>query len=93
MLSEMDKHFPKDGVKWTRPQGGLFLWVILPEHVDTGKLLERAVEMKVAYVPGYAFYPDGGGRNTLRLNFSNASEENIVLGIERLGRLFKEAVG
>lgn len=93
MLSEMDKHFPKDGVKWTRPQGGLFLWVILPEHVDTGKLLERAVEMKVAYVPGYAFYPDGGGKNTLRLNFSNAKEENIVLGIERLGRLFKEAVG
>ncbi len=93
MLSEMDKHFPKDGVKWTRPHGGLFLWVILPEHVDTGKLLERAVEMKVAYVPGYAFYPDGGGKNTLRLNFSNAKEENIVLGIERLGRLFKEAVG
>ena len=48
--------------------------------------------MKVAYVPGYAFYPNGGGENTLRLNFSNAKEDSIVLGIERLGKLFKEAI-
>ena len=94
MLEAMEKYFPKKGVKWTRPEGGMFLWVILPEGVDTAKLLEKAVERKVAYVPGFAFYPNADdGHNTMRLNFSNASEENIVEGIKRLGELLKEEFG
>ncbi len=85
MLATMEKHFPAD-VTWTRPQGGLFLWVTLPEHVDTAELLQVALEEKVAFVPGFAFYPDGAGRNSMRLNFSNAQPEMIEEGIKRLGR-------
>lgn len=92
MLESMEKYFPKDGVKWTKPHGGLFLWVILPEHIDTYALLEKAIELKVAYVPGSPFYSDGSGKNTMRLNFSNATEENIIEGIKRLGNLFKKVI-
>ena len=89
MLKAMDEHFP-DGISWTRPQGGMFLWVTLPKGMSSHKLLEQAVELKVAYVYGDPFFPNGGGENTLRLNFSNASHENIVTGITRLGELFKK---
>jgi 2-aminoadipate transaminase len=86
MLASMEKHFP-EGVTWTRPQGGLFLWVTLPEHVDTAEFLQVALEEKVAFVPGFAFYPGGGGgKNSMRLNFSNAGPEMIEEGIKRLGR-------
>jgi len=88
MLRALERAFPDPamGVHWTRPQGGLFLWVILPESIDTAELLQEAVKEKVAFVPGRAFYPNGGGHNTMRLNFSNASEEMIEEGIARLGR-------
>jgi 2-aminoadipate transaminase len=76
-----------------RPQGGLFLWVRLPEHVDTEELLKKAVAEKVAFVPGFAFYPDGDGRNTMRLNFSNAKPEMIEEGIKRLGRVLMQEFG
>jgi len=89
MLEAMREHFPKD-VKWTEPEGGLFLWVTLPEHVSTSALLPKAIEQKVAYVHGKPFFPDGTGDNTMRLNFSNATHENLVEGIRRLGVLFKE---
>ncbi|MGB9823574.1 MAG: PLP-dependent aminotransferase family protein [Candidatus Hydrothermia bacterium] len=93
MLDAMDKYFPKEGFHWTRPQGGLFLWVIMPEKIDGAKLLEKAVEMKVAYVPGNAFYPDPEeGKNTMRLNFSNMKEELIVDGIKRLGELLNKEI-
>lgn len=95
MLAAMEKHFPP-GVTWTRPQGGLFLWVVLPEHVDTGKLLQVALqEEKVAFVPGVVFYPsaDLGGHNCMRLNFSNASPEMIEEGIKRLGRVLIREFG
>ncbi|MEO0246450.1 MAG: PLP-dependent aminotransferase family protein [candidate division WOR-3 bacterium] len=93
MLEAMDKYFPKDGFHWTRPQGGLFLWVIMPEKLDGAKLLEKAVERKVAYVPGNAFYPDPEeGKNTMRLNFSNMREDLIVEGIRRLGELLKKEI-
>ncbi len=88
MLEALDEHFP-EGVKWTRPEGGMFLWVTLPEGFDAQAMLPKAVEKKVAYVPGRPFHPDGSGANTMRLNFSNASPENIRIGIERLGRLLK----
>jgi 2-aminoadipate transaminase len=86
MLDSMDRHFPT-AVRWTRPQGGLFLWAVLPDHIDAATVLEKAVENKVAFVPGTAFYPDGGGHNTMRLNFSNAQPDQIEIGIERLGEV------
>jgi 2-aminoadipate transaminase len=86
MLESIEKHFPP-GVSWTRPQGGLFLWVRCPEGVDTEQLLKKALEEKVAFVPGFAFFPDGRGRNAMRLNFSAMSPDKIRLGIERLGRV------
>jgi 2-aminoadipate transaminase len=93
MLAAMDRHFPR-GITWTRPQGGLFLWVTLPERLDSVAILEKAVENKVAFVPGTAFYPGGGGQNTMRLNFSNAQPEQIKTGIRRLGEvLAAETVG
>jgi 2-aminoadipate transaminase len=86
MLDAMKHHFPT-GVRWTRPQGGLFLWVTLPEDLDATTILEKAVAKKVAFVPGTAFYPDGSGHNTFRLNFSNAQPEQIEIGIKRLGEV------
>ncbi len=89
MLEAMEEFFP-EGCNWTRPQGGLFLWGILPEGMDSRKVLEKAIEKKVAFVPGYSFYARGGGGNTMRLNFSFASPEKIRLGIERLGNVIRE---
>jgi 2-aminoadipate transaminase len=88
MLAALEKAFPDPslGVRWTRPQGGLFLWVTVPEWIDTADLLEEAVKEKVAFVPGAAFFPCGGGQNTMRLNFSHANEAHIEEGIARLGR-------
>ena len=78
-----------DVAGWTRPEGGLFVWVTLPEAIDTWALLEKAIEAGVAYVPGAAFAVDGGFRNTLRLNFSNAQPELIPVAIERLARVLR----
>jgi 2-aminoadipate transaminase len=89
MLEAMQEHFPA-GVTWTRPHGGLFLWVRMPESMDAEKLLEIAVEEKVAFVPGHAFYPGGAdGRCCMRLNFSYSPPGIIVEGISRLGRAMK----
>jgi 2-aminoadipate transaminase len=89
MLACLERAFPDPGmgVRWTRPQGGLFLWVTLPEGVDATVLLQEAVEAKVAFVPGTCFHPLGGGHHTMRLNFSNASEPMIEEGVARLGRV------
>ena len=76
-----------DGVTWTRPKGGLFVWVRLPEGADATSLLERSVQAGVAFVPGGAFFHDGRGRNTLRLSYSLACETDIETGIARLARL------
>lgn len=89
MLNAMEAHFPEE-VNWTKPEGGLFLWVELPRGMNSAQLLDKAVERKVAYVPGSPFYAQTKGENTLRLNFSNASPEKIVEGIRRLGQVFKE---
>lgn len=86
MLAALERYFPP-GVRWTHPQGGLFLWVTLPEWVNTTQILPHAIEEKVAYVPGTDFFASGGGYNTLRLNFSNARPEMIEEGIRRLGRV------
>ncbi|MEE8578002.1 MAG: PLP-dependent aminotransferase family protein [candidate division Zixibacteria bacterium] len=92
MLETMEKCFP-EGVTWTKPDGGLFLWVTLPTNVSAKELFPKAIAKKVAYVPGQAFYPHGMGDNTLRLNFSTASKEKIREGISRLGELLTEAIG
>jgi 2-aminoadipate transaminase len=91
MLACMKNHFP-DKVQWTRPQGGLFLWVTLPENQDAAVILEKAVKEKVAFVPGKSFFVDGSGKNTMRLNFSNARPEQIEEGIKRLGRTLEQAL-
>lgn len=88
MLSGLERHFP-EGVTWTRPKGGLFLWLTFPAHLDAADILKKAVEEKVAFVPGQSFFADGGGKNTARLNFSNAKPDLIEEGIQRLARCLK----
>jgi 2-aminoadipate transaminase len=82
MAGALAEFMPKD-VNFTRPAGGMFLWVTVPE-VDTGELLTISAESKVVFVPGVNFYPARDVHDGMRLNFSNASEKNIRLGVERL---------
>jgi len=89
MLETIRNEFP-EGVTYTQPDGGLFLWVELPEGINARELLVSCLEKQVAFVPGGAFFPNGGKENTLRLNFSNMSEERIVEGVTRIGKLIKE---
>ena len=91
MLETMDEVFPSE-VRWTHPQGGMFLWGILPKEMDAAEVLKVAIEKKVAFVPGGSFHPNGGGVNTMRLNFSFSSPEIIREGITRLGLLLRELV-
>ena len=89
MVKTMEETFPEN-VSFTRPEGGMFLWVTLPEEMSSFDLFERAIKEKVAFVPGQAFYADGGGKNTMRLNYSNCDNERIVEGITRLAKVIKE---
>ncbi|MCK5056147.1 MAG: PLP-dependent aminotransferase family protein [Candidatus Aminicenantes bacterium] len=90
MLAKLDRYMPDlEGLKWTRPQGGLFLWLTLPGHMDTTEMFTDALEKNVAYVIGSAFDPEGKERNTMRLNFSFASKEQIDQGIKRLAEVIK----
>ncbi|PJA26762.1 MAG: aminotransferase [candidate division Zixibacteria bacterium CG_4_9_14_3_um_filter_46_8] len=91
MIEAMQEYFP-EGVKFTRPQGGLFLWIELPGQLSAEDLLEEAVENGVAFVPGSPFFAQGGGHNTMRLNFSNATPDKIREGIKRLGNVFKKHI-
>jgi DNA-binding transcriptional MocR family regulator len=92
MLNALAAEFPP-GVSWTRPRGGLFLWVTLPPGVDARQALKRALERDVAFVPGGSFFPNGGHENTMRLNFSNMPEARIAEGIARLGAVLRELCG
>jgi len=89
MLAAMERYFPPS-CAWTRPAGGLFTWVTLPESVNAAALLREAVGQKVAFVPGVGFFTDGSGTNTMRLNFSHAGPERIEEGIKRLGEAIAE---
>jgi 2-aminoadipate transaminase len=89
MLAALEKQMPR-GVTWTRPEGGLFLWVKLPRRMNATALFEKAIEKKVAYVIGSAFFCNGKGHHTMRLNFSYPSEEQIVEGIQRLAGVIRE---
>jgi len=87
MLAALKANMPA-GVTWTTPEGGLFIWVTLPRHMDGAEILQRAiVEAEVAFVPGGAFFTDGSGKNTMRLSYSLPSEAQITQGIARLGKL------
>ena len=92
MFEMMEEVFPT-GVTWSRPQGGMFLWGILPEGMDAAEVLKSALEKKVAFVPGGAFHPRGGGENTMRINFSYSSPDVIREGVLRLGSTLKELIG
>jgi 2-aminoadipate transaminase len=91
MLDALAEHFPREAV-WTRPQGGLFIWVTLPEYIDTTDLLALALSHNVAFVPGRAAYLDGRGANSMRLNFSGVADEDIREGIRRIGEVVREQV-
>ncbi|GIU98874.1 MAG: GntR family transcriptional regulator [Actinomycetota bacterium] len=89
MLAALAEHFPADAT-WTRPQGGFYVWVRLPPYLDARALLAAAVERRVAYVPGTAFYPDGRGADAMRLAFCYPTEDRIAEGVRRLGELLAE---
>ncbi|MES2070601.1 MAG: PLP-dependent aminotransferase family protein [Pseudomonadota bacterium] len=88
MLAALDKYFPQ-GVSWTRPEGGMFIWVTLPAHIDAKQLLAEAIAQNVAFVPGGPFYANEAETNTLRLSFVTVPQEKINEGIEKLGKLIK----
>jgi 2-aminoadipate transaminase len=90
-LEALEKNFPDDlGVTWTRPEGGLFLWITVPEHINTLDLFYAAIEEKVAFVPGEVFYPEAFRKyNTMRVNFSYPTEEQIIAGVRRLSTAIK----
>ncbi|MCD5383431.1 PLP-dependent aminotransferase family protein [candidate division WOR-3 bacterium] len=91
MLSALSKYMPElPGLSWTKPDGGLFLWLTLPKGMDTGRMFETAIANKVAYVVGSAFHHDGGQRNTMRLNFSYPGIEEIEEGIGLLAKVISE---
>ena len=92
MIDSMKKYFPKD-VKFTFPEGGLFTWVELREDLDSSKIMEDALKEKVAYVPGASFFPNGGKKNFFRLNYSNMTNEKIIEGIKRLGKVLYKHYG
>ena len=87
----MEKEFPKE-IKFTRPQGGLFMWVELPQEINARDILEKCLERKVAFVPGGSFFPNGGHENTFRINFSNMPNDRIVKGIKYIGEVLKEYI-
>jgi 2-aminoadipate transaminase len=89
MLAALAERFPADA-RWTTPAGGFYVWVTLPDYFDTPNLLAAAVERKVAYVPGTAFYPDGRGRQQMRLSFCYPTEDRIEEGVRRLGELLAD---
>jgi len=89
MLAALDEHFP-DEARWTRPDGGFFVWVELPPYVDCASLLAEAVEHGVTFVPGDGFYPDGRGRNCMRLAFCYAEPAAITEGIRRLAEVVED---
>lgn len=92
MLQALDRHMPK-GVSWTQPEGGMFIWLTIPQHLDSALLLAKAIEtQKLAFVPGKAFFADGSGANTMRLNFTRTDQPVIDEGIKRLGLVLREVV-
>jgi len=88
MIAALEEFFP-EGTSWTKPAGGFFLWATLPEYLDSSEMLAEAIENKVSYVPGNAFYADGSGAHHMRLAFCYEDEEKITEAIKRLGKVIK----
>ncbi len=91
MLEAMEEHFPEEA-DWNRPEGGMFIWAKLPEYVNTRDMFDKAVQKNVAYVVGDAFFVEDHGYNTMRINFTHSSEEEIKEGIKNLGEVIKEEI-
>ncbi len=92
MLAALAREMPP-GIRWTRPKGGMFIWLTLPDCIDSVELLANSLKSeKVAFIPGSAFFADRSGANTLRLSFSNTTEEKIEQGIARLGNVVRQAL-
>ncbi|HHT83214.1 MAG TPA: PLP-dependent aminotransferase family protein [Clostridiales bacterium] len=91
MLQKMQEYFP-EGIEYTKPEGGLFIWVTLPSHMDANELFMDAVAENVAFVCGDSFYPQANVRNNFRLNFSNATPEQIDEGIKRIAKVIKKHI-
>jgi len=91
MLQSLEEYFPP-GCRWTHPRGGMFLWVELPEYINTVEMFQEAIEKKVAYVTGKSFFVNGNGLNTMRLNFTNADDDDIREGIKRLAEVIKKRI-
>lgn len=90
-FNTMEREFPKE-VKFKKPQGGLFMWIELPNKINARDVLEKCLERNVAFVPGDSFFPNGGHENTFRINFSNMPNERIVEGIKCIGEVLKEYI-
>ena len=88
MIKSFEEYMP-EGVKWTNPEGGLFLFLKLPKQYDTRELFDLAIKENVAFVLGEAFHCDGSGKHTMRLNYSFASDEKIVEGVQRLANAIR----
>ncbi len=91
MLEALEEYMP-EGVEWTRPDGGMFIWLTLPEGINTKMMLEKAVSKGVAYVPGEAFFAHRDVKNTMRLNFTYVPEETIREGVRRLAEVIEEEI-
>jgi 2-aminoadipate transaminase len=91
ILDALAEHLPA-AASWTRPQGGLFIWVTLPDYIDTTDLLARALAENVAFVPGEAAFADGRGEHSMRLNFSSSTDDDIREGVRRIGKIVAEQV-
>jgi 2-aminoadipate transaminase len=91
MLEALEEFMP-EGVEWTKPDGGMFVWVTLPEGIDTKLMMEKAVSKGVAYVPGEAFFANRDVKNTLRLNFTYVPEDTIREGVKRLAEVIEEEI-
>jgi 2-aminoadipate transaminase len=91
MMQCINDFFPSQ-VKHSSPEGGLFIWVELPAHINTDELFVECINHNVAFVPGGSFFPNNPKKNTFRLNYSNMPEDRIVEGMKRLGAVLKQAV-
>ena len=91
MLDALDRYFPAEAT-WNKPEGGMFIWVNLPKGVDSAKLLAKAIEQNVAFVPGAPFYAVDPVPNTLRLSFVTVPQDKIEIGMQKLGALLKAEI-
>jgi 2-aminoadipate transaminase len=90
-LNTMQQYFPKEmGIRWTKPEGGLFLWATVPQQIDTLELFHEAIKFKVAFVPGEVFYGENPAKNHMRINFSYPSKDQLALAVKRLSECLKK---